>query len=186
MKRRVSMSRHLLRLLAAAFLISMVGLPLAVIVATTFAKGPAAVLEVLTSRIALAALWLTVWTAAIVTVVNAVFGTLTAWVLTRYRFRGRALLGATIDLPFAIPTVVTGLMLVALYGPDQLLGALFARAGVRVLFAPLGIIVALLFVTFPLVVRAVEPVLAEIDADQEEAAFTLGAWPLATFSEPTT
>lgn len=180
-RRRTPVGRWVLRALAAGFLLVLVGLPLAAVVVTAFRHGPAAAWHALTSPVARAALWLTVWTAALVTVVNAVFGTLTAWVLTRYRFAGRNLLAAVIDLPFAIPTVVTGLMLVVLYGPQNLVGAWLSAHGVRILFAPPGIVVALLLVTFPLVVRAVEPVLMELDADQEQAAFTLGAWPLAAF-----
>jgi len=108
-------------------------------------------------------------------------GTLTAWVLVRYRFPGHAAVNSIIDLPIAIPTLVTGVMLVVLYGPQQPIGAWFAGHGFKLLFAPAGIILALLFVTFPFVVRAVEPVLMEIDADQEEAAATLGASRRRTF-----
>ncbi|MBI4509461.1 MAG: sulfate ABC transporter permease subunit CysT [Deltaproteobacteria bacterium] len=180
-RRHLATGRYLVRSIAAAFLILMIGLPIASIVAVTFEDGPVAAWRALTSPVALSALWLTAWTATVVTVINAVLGTLTAWVLTRYRFPGRALLSSMIDLPFAIPTIVTGLMLVVLYGPQNLVGAWFEQGGFRVLFAPPGIILALLFVTFPLVVRAVEPVLMEIEQEQEQAAFTLGAWPLTTF-----
>jgi sulfate transport system permease protein len=173
---------------AAAFLIVMVVLPLlavlrSVLVPGEGAGGLRAALAALASPTALAALWLTVWTAVVVAAVNAVMGTLTAWVLVRHRFPGKALLNAVIDLPFAIPTLVTGLMLVVLYGPQQIVGRFLAAHGVKLLFAPAGIILALLFVTFPFVVRAVEPVLMDIDADQEEAAATLGASPLRTFMQ---
>lgn len=173
--------RFALRGVTVAFLGLFVVLPVAAIVHQVFAHGAGAAWAALTSRMAMHALWLTLWTAAIVAAVNAILGTATAWVLVRYRFPGRGLLNAFIDLPFAIPTLVTGLMIVALYGPHDLLGAWLGERGIRVLFATPGILLVLLFVTFPLVVRAVEPVLHEIDVDQEEAAFTLGAWPLATF-----
>jgi sulfate transport system permease protein len=108
--------------------------------------------------------------------INAVMGTLTAYVLVRYSFPGKGLLNAVVDLPLAIPTLVTGVMLVVLFGPQAALGAWLQRTlGWRIIFAPPGIILALLFVTFPFVVRAVQPVLASLDREQEEAAETLGA-----------
>lgn len=180
-RRRRPLGRYLLRALAVLFLGTFVGLPLFAVFRTALAGGPGAALAILTSPIALAALKLTLWAAALVAGINAVMGTITAWVLSRYRFPGRSILLAVIDLPVAIPTVVTGLMILTMYGPQNPLGAWLAEGGVRVLFATPGILIALLFVTFPFVVRAVEPVLDEIDADQEQAAFTLGAWPLATF-----
>ena len=172
-----------LRVVAVAFLGVMVALPLAAVVGSvlTGPGGVGAALHALASRTARAALWLTVWTAVVVALVNAVMGTLTAWVLARYKFFGKAILNAVIDLPFAIPTLVTGLMLVVLYGPQQVIGQVLAAHGLRLLFAPAGIILSLLFVTFPFVVRAVEPVLMDIDVDQEEAATTLGSSPFRTF-----
>jgi sulfate transport system permease protein len=172
-----------LRVVAVAFLGVMVALPLAAVVGSvlTGPGGVGAALHALGSRTARAALWLTVWTAVVVALVNAVMGTLTAWVLARYHFFGKAILNAVIDLPFAIPTLVTGLMLVVLYGPQRVVGQVLAAHGLRLLFAPAGIILSLLFVTFPFVVRAVEPVLMDIDVDQEEAATTLGSSPFRTF-----
>ncbi len=178
---RPPIGRYALRAAASSFLLLLVILPIGAVFGSAFSEGIGAVWRELGSRVALSALWLTIWTALVVTAINAVIGTMTAWVLVKYRFRGRALLNALIDLPFAIPTVVTGLMLVVLYGPQGLIGGWFRAQGIPVLFSTVGIIVALLFVTFPFVVRAVEPVLQEVDADQEEAAFTLGAWPLAAF-----
>ncbi|HSB38200.1 MAG TPA: sulfate ABC transporter permease subunit CysT, partial [Gaiellaceae bacterium] len=106
--------------------------------------------------------------------VNALFGTTIAWVLVRDRFPGRGLVDAVIDLPFALPTIVAGLTLLALYGP----GSPF---GVDVAFTRVGVLFALLFVTLPFVVRAVQPVLLELDAEMEEAAASLGARPFAIF-----
>lgn len=181
MKRRQPYGRWILRAISVAFLVGFIALPFAAILASAAAKGPGAALETLTTRAALHALWLTLWTAVLVSAMSALMGTITAWILVRYRFPGRGLLNAVVDLPFAIPTLVTGVMLVLLYGPHQALGGWLADKGVRVLFARPGIILALLFVSFPLVVRAVEPVLEDVDHDEEEAAFTLGAWPFATF-----
>jgi sulfate transport system permease protein len=110
------------------------------------------------------------------TVINTIMGLLTAFVLVRYRFPGKALLNGLIDLPLAIPTLVTGVMLVIMYGPQQAIGSwLRDQFGVSIIFAPPGIILALLFITFPFVVRAVQPVLMNLDLNQEQAAATLGA-----------
>jgi sulfate transport system permease protein len=120
-------------------------------------------------------------TAALAALINGVFGTLLAYVLVRYRFPGRAALGAIADMPFAVPTLVTGVMLVALYGPASPVGAFLERHGIHIAFAPAGILLALLFVTLPLVVRTVEPVLLERDLAEEEAAHVLGAGVWTTF-----
>jgi sulfate transport system permease protein len=129
-----------------------------------------------------AALRLTLWTAAVMTVINIVMGTLTAYVLVRYPFPGKSFVNAMIDLPFAIPTLVTGVMLAILYGPQGALGEwLQEERGWQIIFAPPGIILALLFVSFPFVVRSIQPVLMSIELDQEEAAYTLGASSFTTF-----
>jgi sulfate transport system permease protein len=151
-------------------------IPLAVISVDGLRDGPQGLWRAVSSPVARSALWLTLWTAAIMAVINAVMGTLTAYVLVRYQFRGKSILNGLVDLPFAIPTLVTGVMLVVLYGPQSAIGGWLGRElGWRVIFAPSGIILALLFVTFPFVVRAVQPVLESLDRDQEEAAATLGA-----------
>jgi sulfate transport system permease protein len=106
---------------------------------------------------------------------NAVMGMLVAWVLVRYRFPGRRLLDAMIDLPFALPTAVAGISLAALYGPTGWLGRWLEAAGVKVAYTPLGIVVALVFIGLPFVVRMVQPVLADLESGFEEAAATLGA-----------
>ncbi|WP_337996663.1 sulfate ABC transporter permease subunit CysT [Oleispirillum naphthae] len=113
--------------------------------------------------------------AAAAAAVNAVFGTLLAWVLVRYRFPGRRIVDALVDLPFALPTAVAGISLAALYAPNGWIGGLLAPLGVKVAYTPLGIGVALVFVGLPFVVRTVQPVLAEIDAEVEESAAALGA-----------
>jgi sulfate transport system permease protein len=153
----------------------MVAVPIAMIARSGLSLGVSALARALVHPVALGALALTLETAVIMSVVNAVMGTLVAYVLVRYDFPGKKLLNLVIDLPFSIPTLVAGLMIVALFGPDAALGRLSAAMGVRVLYAPPAIIVALLFVTLPFVVRAVQPVLIEIDVAEEEAAYTLGA-----------
>lgn len=165
-----------MRAAALTYLAVLLIIPLAVIVQDGLRGGVGSIVGVLTQPVARSALWLSLWTAAIMALINAVMGTLTAYVLVRYRFPGRALLSAIVDLPFAIPTLVTGVMLVVLYGPQRALGAwLDQNLGLKIIFAPPGIILALLFITFPFVTRAVQPVLEALDRDQEEAAATIGA-----------
>jgi sulfate transport system permease protein len=172
-----------LRAVAVVWLGLMIGLPLSALLAHGLREGPQVFWREITNPIALSALKLTVATAVLMTLVNAVMGTLTAYVLVRYRFYGSRLLNSLIDLPFAIPTLVTGVMLVVLYGPQQVLGAFLAAHGVQIIFAQPGIVLALLFVTYPFVIRTVQPVLLEIDRAQEEAAWTLGASRWRTFTE---
>jgi len=167
---------------AITYLVVMLVIPLAVIFRDGLRGGVDELWRQITLPVAWHALGLTLWTAAVMTVINAIMGTMTAYVLVRYSFRGQALLNALVDLPLAIPTLVTGVMLVALYGPQQALGAWLKEAlGWQIIFAPPGIILALLFVTFPFVVRAVEPVLAGLDRTQEDAAASLGAGPFTIF-----
>lgn len=180
-QRRAGPGRLLVRLLAVGFILLHVALPVAAVVSSALEDGPRAALDALLHRTALHALGLTVWTALVVTVINAILGTLTAWVLTRYRFLGQKLLAGAVDLPFALPTVVAGLVILVLYGPQNPVGAFFASHGLRILFAPPGILIVLAFVTFPLVVRAVHAALSQIEAEQEEVALTLGASPAFTF-----
>lgn len=151
-------------------------IPLAVIFQDGLKGGLGTLWQSISMPIAWSALRLTLWTSALMAVINAIMGTLTAYVLVRYEFPGKALLNAIVDLPLAIPTLVTGVMLVVLYGPQSFIGAwLKDQMDWRIIFAPPGIILALLFVNFPFVVRAVQPVLQSLDLESEEAAATLGA-----------
>lgn len=123
----------------------------------------------------LSALWVSFGTALAAAAFNAVMGTWVAWVFVRYRFPGKRLFDAMIDLPFALPTAVAGIALTALYGPTGWLGRWLEAAGLKVAYTPLGITVALVFIGLPFVVRVVQPVLAETERELEEAAATLGA-----------
>jgi sulfate/thiosulfate transport system permease protein len=173
---RESGLKYGVRAIAFTYLAVLLVIPLLVIAQDGLSGGLGALINAVTLPIARSALWLTLWTAAIMALINAVMGTLTAYVLVRYQFPSKAFFNAVIDLPFAIPTLVTGVMLVVLYGPQSAVGGWLDRElGWRIIFAPPGIILALLFVTFPFVVRAVQPVLEALDLDQEEAAATLGA-----------
>lgn len=119
--------------------------------------------------------------AALAAAVNCVFGLLVAWVLVRYRFAGQRMFSALIDLPFALPTAVAGIALTALYADTGIIGKILVPAGLPIAYQPTGVVVALTFVGLPFVVRTVEPVLAEVSSEMEEAALTLGATRLQTF-----
>lgn len=167
-----------LRYSVSTYVILLVALPLMAIVGTAASGGFSPFLRHVTKPDAVAAVRLTISSGILVGIINVIFGTLTAWVLVRYRFPGRQVLSSLVDLPLALPTLVAGLLLVALYGHDSW----FSRwLGVDIVFAKPGIILALLFVTLPFVIRAVEPGLHEIDVAEEEAAATLGASPWQTF-----
>jgi sulfate/thiosulfate transport system permease protein len=178
---RLGLSRWTLRGTAVLYLGLLVILPLAAVLTKGFGHGTEDLRAALHAPGAMAAIRLTLITSAVAALVNAVFGTLIAYVLVRFRFPGRAALGAVVDLPFAIPTLVTGVMLVALYGPNTPVGSFLKHAGIDVIFAPVGILMALMFITLPLVVRTVEPVLLELDPAEEEAARVLGAGGWTTF-----
>ncbi len=178
---RLPWGRYGLRATAILYLGLFLLIPVVVIARRGLAAGVGAMGHALAHPVPRAALLLTLETAAIMAAINAVMGTLVAYVLVRYRFPGRKVLNLLIDLPFSIPTLVAGLMIVVLFGPDAPLGRAFGRAGVQILYAPPAIVIALLFVTLPIVVRAVEPVLAEVDVAEEEAARTLGASDLLAF-----
>jgi sulfate transport system permease protein len=165
----------------ALYVVLVVALPLLALTHAGLAQGLPAVWAAVTAPLASSALWLTVWTALLIAVVDAVLGTATSWVLVRYRFRGRAALSAMVDLPFAIPTPVAGVMLAVLYGPSSFVGHVLSTHGIDIVFAQPGIVLALMFVTLPFVIRAVEPVLLEIDPAEEEAALVLGAGPWRVF-----
>jgi sulfate transport system permease protein len=113
--------------------------------------------------------------------INAVFGLLAAWVLTRYTFPGKRLVDALVDLPFALPTAVAGIALTAIYAPNGWIGSVLEPHGIKVAFTPLGVVVALTFIGLPFVVRTVQPVLEDLEAEAEEAAASLGANRLQTF-----
>ena len=113
--------------------------------------------------------------------INAVFGVLAAWVLVRYRFPGKKLIDALVDLPFALPTAVAGITLASVYSPDGWLGRFLVPLGIEIAFTPLGILVAMIFIGLPFVVRTVQPVLEELDHEIEEAASCLGANRWQTF-----
>ena len=149
-------------------------IPLAAVVLRSTEGGAAAFWNAVTDPQAVAALRLTFLVSLVVVAINAVAGTVIAWVLVRDQFRGKSIVNAMIDLPFALPTIVAGLTLLALYGPRS-------PIGVNVAYTVAALVLALLFVTLPFVVRTVQPVLLELDREMEEAAQSLGATSLQTF-----
>jgi sulfate transport system permease protein len=152
----------------------MVLLPLAALIASSTDAGLSGFWNAVSNREAVAAFKFTLLMSIGVAAINAAAGTLIAWVLVRDEFRGKSFVNALIDLPFALPTIVAGLTLLALYGPK-------GPAPVDIAFSRWAVLLALLFVTLPFVVRSVQPVLMELDAEAEEASASLGARPLTTF-----
>jgi sulfate transport system permease protein len=142
--------------------------PLAAVAVNAFSQGLGTFWSAATSSVALSSLAVTLGASLLVAAIGAVMGTVVAWVLVRDQFPGQRLIGALIDLPFALPTIVAGLTLLALYGPDS-------PFGVHLAFTRAAVVLALLFVTLPFVVRSVQPVLIELDREVEEAAASLGA-----------
>jgi len=150
-------------------------IPLAGLVLKSATLGLAGFWDTVTESRTVAALRLSFLASLFAATVNAVFGTVIAWALVRYRFPSRRLLDAFVDLPFALPTAVAGIALTALYAPNGWIGGLLAPLGIKVAYTPLGILVALIFIGLPFVVRTVQPVLEEFDRELEEASASLGA-----------
>ncbi len=163
------------------YLCAIVLIPLSAVFLRSAGMGWEAFAAAALSRRALAAYKLSFGASALAASINAVFGLAVAWVLVRYDFPGRRLVSALVDLPFALPTAVAGIALTALYAPNGWIGSLLAPLGIKVAFGPLGVVVALTFIGLPFVVRTVEPVLADLSKDVEEAAATLGATRRQTF-----
>jgi sulfate/thiosulfate transport system permease protein len=165
----------LTRGLVVGYLSIMVLLPIAAVVSRSFEDGWSTFWNAISSEQAVAAMELTLLASLAVVLINGVFGTIIAWVLVRDEFPGKRIVNSIIDLPFALPTIVAGLTLLALYGDTGILGI----SGVQA--TKVGVVMALLFVTLPFVVRAVQPTLMELDQDMEEAAASLGARPFTVF-----
>ncbi|SDD64732.1 sulfate transport system permease protein [Paracoccus isoporae] len=157
------------------FLCLIVLLPLSGLLWQLGQLGPGDYLRVMSSERVLAALRVTITAAAAATAINGVFGLILAWVLTRYRFPGRGLMDALVDLPFALPTAVAGIALVALYDRSGWVGQLLEPLGIQIAYTWWGIVIAMAFTSIPFAVRAIQPAIEELDRDEEQAALTLGA-----------
>jgi sulfate/thiosulfate transport system permease protein len=175
------MRRIGLRLIALGYLAVLLAIPVGLVFYRTFEHGFGAVWDSVTTPAAIHAFWLTLEIAAIAVPLNAAFGVLTALALVRGRWRGKALVEAIIDLPFAVSPVVIGLALILVYGRSGWLGSWLMGHGIQVIFAVPGMVIATIFVSLPFVVREVAPVLREIGDEQEQAAATLGANARQTF-----
>ncbi|MCB0862043.1 MAG: sulfate ABC transporter permease subunit CysT [Solirubrobacterales bacterium] len=162
--------------LVVTYLSLIVLIPLAAIAAKAFSAGPAEFWDAVKQPQAVAALKLTAICSLIVVMINAVMGTLIAWVLVRDEFPGKSVVNSMIDLPFALPTIVASLTLLTLYGNDSFLG-------IHAAYTKFAVIIALLFVTLPFVVRAVQPLLLSLDRDMESAAESLGAGKIRIFTQ---
>lgn len=158
-----------------AYLGLIVLIPLAGLILKSAGLGWSELYRIATDLRTVNAIWLSVWTAFIAAVINVPFGVLVAWVMVRYRFPGRRILDAAVDLPFALPTAVAGIALTALYAPNGWVGAYLEEWGIKAAYTPLGIVIALTFIGLPFVVRTVQPLMEDIDKEVEEAAATLGA-----------
>ena len=157
-------------------------IPLAGLFFRASGLGLAGLWTTLTSHRVLHALQLSFGGALVAALLDAVFGAIVAWTLVRYEFPGRRILHSMIDLPFALPTAVAGIALTALYAPNGWLGAPLAKLGINVAYTPLGVILAMTFISLPFAVRTLEPVLADLDKQYEEAAATLGASRMQTIA----
>jgi len=164
-----------------SYLSAIVLIPLAALVLRPWSLGWAGVIEEIAAPRVLAALELSFGAAAIGAVINIVFGLTVAWALVRYRFPFKRLVDALVDLPFALPTAVAGIALCTLYAPTGWLGAPLMALGIKAAFTPLGVVIALTFIGLPFVVRTLQPVLADMGREGEEASATLGATRAQTF-----
>ena len=175
-------SKYGLRIVALGYLALLLGIPVALVFINAFKDGIGAAWDAVTTPEAQHAFYLTFVMVAVAVPLNTIFGVLCALAIVRQRFRGRALLNALVDLPFAVSPVVVGLALILVYGRrDGWVGEWFAENGIQIIFSVPGMILATMFVSLPFVVREVIPVLREIGTEQEQAAATLGAGGLQTF-----
>jgi sulfate transport system permease protein len=181
----VEARRTVLRAAALGYLALVLLAPVAMVFYRAFEHGPGAAWSAVTTPNALHAFWLSIELAAIVVPLNTIFGIAVALGLERRRFRGRALVGMMIDLPFAVSPVVVGLSLLLVYGQTGWFGGWLAAHGIRMIFSVPGMVLATAFVSMPFVARETIPVLREIGTDAEQAAATLGASPLQTFRRVT-
>lgn len=159
------------------YFIVLIVFPIIGIYTQSLSQGIIPFWESISDPLAWKAVLLTLKLALISTIINVLIGTMTGWVLSRYRFPGRSLLNSLVDLPFALPTAVGGLMILLLLGPRSIFGAM----GMDIVFHEPAIVIAMVFVTFPFVIRAVQPLLEELDRSEEEASYTLGASKARTF-----
>jgi len=163
------------------YFILLIVLPIFGVYSQSLERGVGALWDSIADPLAWKAVLLTLKLSVIATVINMLIGTMVGWVLNRYHFPGRRLLNSLVDLPFALPTAVGGLMILLLLGPNSFVGGLAQKLGFEIVFHEPAIVIAMMFVTFPFVIRAVQPLLEELDKSEEEASYTLGASRARTF-----
>ena len=164
-----------------SYLVVMLLLPIAALITKSLTLGIGEFWRIATQPIALSAYEVTFMTALAAGIINGFMGTLVAWVLVRYNFPGKKIIDAAVDLPFALPTSVAGLVLATVYSDRGWIGQIFAPFGIKIAFTRLGVFVAMLFISLPFVVRTLQPVLQEMEQEIEEAAWSLGASQWQTF-----
>lgn len=179
-KRHILPGFHLSLGWTVTWLSLIVLLPLAALIGKTASGGWVHFWETVSDPQVVASYRVSFGISLIAALINGFFGLIAAWIFARYNFPGRRLMEAATDLPFALPTAVAGVALTALYAPNEWLGRMLGHLGVKVAFTPLGVLIAMIFIGFPFVVRSVQPVIAELSSDVEEAAACLGATRLQT------
>jgi sulfate transport system permease protein len=179
--RRSAWGRTLLIAIVLLYIGVLIFAPLLRLVIGAFSEGIRPILDALSDPSALEAFWLTIWTSVVVTLIQAIFGTIVAWVMVRQDFWGKRFLNGLIDMPFAVSPVVVGYMLLLLFGRNGALAPLLEPLGIKVAFAVPGMLLAMLFVTLPFMIRELMPVLRALGINQEQAAATLGASGWQTF-----
>ena len=164
-----------------AYLTLIILIPLSGVVWRTTGLGWTEFWAIATDERTVKSLQISFGASLIAALVNVVFGVVVAWVLVRYRFPGRRIVDAVVDLPFALPTAVAGIALAAIYAPNGWVGSIFAKYDIKIAFTPLGVLLALIFIGLPFIVRTVQPVLEDMETELEEAAASLGAQRWTTF-----
>jgi sulfate/thiosulfate transport system permease protein len=165
-----------------SYLILLLLLPIAALVTKSLTLGLADFWRIVTNPVAISAYKISFITALLAAAINGLMGTVVAWVLVRYQFPGKKIIDAAVDLPFALPTSVAGLVLATVYSPKGWSGQLFTPFGVKIAFTRLGVFIAMLFISLPFIVRTLQPVLQEMEKEVEEAASLLGASNIQTFT----
>jgi len=170
-----------LKLILSSYIVIMFGLPLFALISNAKEAIPFEFYQKAFNPIALSAYWITLSTAFIAAILNGFFGLLIAWVLVRFDFYGKKWIDAAIDLPFALPTSVAGLTITTVFSDQNFLGSFLSKLGIDIVFTRTGVGLAMVFVSFPFVVRSVQPILQELQNDIEEASWSLGASSIETF-----
>jgi sulfate/thiosulfate transport system permease protein len=166
-----------------SYLVLILFLPTAALITKSLTLGWSDFWRIVTNPVAISAYQVSFITALIAGAINGLMGTLVAWVLVRYQFPGKKIIDAAVDLPFALPTSVAGLVLATVYSPRGWIGQLFVPFGIRIAFSRVGVFIAMLFISLPFVVRTLQPVLQEMEKEVEEAALLLGASSFQSFTK---